>query len=201
MATEIRFVWILLYEHDLLRSMTYKPTEAEKELLLKLKGVTLEDIQQLAWVFSMLMSEGSNSITPVSLQTCYRTHFRMDFSNDQCNQMISIFIGNSNLAAGEADHIDFTHFAKRVVSIRNGDEPGVAAGSFGTFFDMASGTSGQLELGSMQSVLQSLDVNVVQDEAQDMLLYSQSLNLGAGSMGFTGDKSALPPQLPLDDKD
>ena len=182
--------------------MTYKPTEAEKELLLKLKGVTLEDIQQLAWVFSMLMSEGSNSITPVSLQTCYRKRFRMDFSDDQCNQMISIFInGNSNLAAGEADHIDFTHFTKRIVTIRNGDEPGVAAGSFGTFFDMASGTSGQLELGTMQNVLQSLDVNVVQDEAQDMLLYSQSLNLGAGSMGFTGEKSALPPQLPLDDKD
>ena len=173
----------------------YRPTQAEIELLLEMKGVTMDDIRQLAWVFSMLMSEGANAITPASLQACYRDRFRMDFPDEDCVRMVSLLTGAGG-DAGSTDHIDFTHFAKKTLAVRNGEEAGVAAGAFGTFFDMTAGPSAAIQLRDMNSLLGSLGEEAVADEAQDMVTFAHSLSLQAGSMGFTGSRSALPPQAP-----
>ena len=166
---------------------------------MKIKGVSADDVQQLAWVFSMLMSEGANCITPSSLQACYRDRFRMEFPDEECAEMVALLAGaaDDGGGGGDLDHIDFTHFAKRTFAVRNGDEAGVAAGAFGTFFDMAFGSSGKMGLRDVNPLLASLDEQVVEDEAKDMVLFAHSLSLQEGEMGFTGERSALPRQAPL----
>lgn len=111
--------------------------------------------------------------------------------------MIALLAGAADDGGGDLDHIDFTHFAKRVFAVSNGDEAGVAAGAFGTFFDMTFGASGQMGLRDVDPLLASLDEQVVDDEAKDMILFAHSLSLQQGNMGFAGDRSALPRQAPL----
>ena len=68
--------------------------------------------------------------------------------------------------------VDFIVFATKMVEAQSPKDPGTAAGAYGVFFDMTS-TAGKLQAGPTQELMGSMGVQLVAEEAEDMLRYAQ----------------------------